>query len=63
MGVDILNAKGTMRKLFLLDIIDILLFIRKQGNTDEIEKYISDALLGGILDSKSKKAVQTQLLS
>lgn len=63
MGVDILNAKETMRKLFLLDIIDILLFIRKQGKTDEIEKYISDALLGGILNSKSKKAVQTQLLS
>lgn len=63
MKYDILSAKETMRKLFLLDIINILLLIRKQGKTDEIEKYISDALLGGILDSKSKKAIQAQLLS
>ena len=63
MGIDILNAKETMRKLFLIDIIDILLLIRQQGKTDEIEKYISDALLGGILDSKSRKSIQAKLLS
>ena len=63
MNFDILSAKETMRKLFLLDIINILLLIRKQVKTEEIEKYISDALLGGILDSKSKKVIQAQLLS
>lgn len=63
MDIDILCAKETMRKLFLLDIINILLLIRKQGKTDEIEKYISDALLGGILDTKSKKILSAELLS
>jgi len=63
MDIDILNAKETMRKLFLTDIINILLLIRKQAKSDEIEKYISDALLGGILDSKAKKALTAALLS
>ena len=63
MDIDILNAKETMRKLFLTDIIKVLLLIRKQEKSDEIEKYISDALLGGILDSKAKKALTAALLS
>jgi len=62
MSVDILSAKETMRKLFLLDIINILILIRKDEQTAQTEKYISDALTGGILDSKSKKAVQAELL-
>lgn len=62
MSVDILSARETMRKLFLLDIINILVLIRKDERTEQTEKYISDALLGGILDSKSKKAVQTALM-
>jgi len=62
MDIDILSAKETMRKLFLTDIIKILLLIRKQAKSDEIEKYISDTLLGGILDSKAKKAITAALL-
>ena len=61
MKIDIAGTKETMRKLFLLDIINILLLIRKTHPSDEIEKYISDALTGGILDSKSKKAVSSAL--
>ncbi len=61
MAVDIMTARETMRKLFLLDIINILLLIRKTHRTDEIEKYILDALAGGILDSKSKKVIQAAL--
>ena len=63
MDIDILGAKETMQKLFLTDIINILLLIRKQEKSDEIEKYISDAILGGILDSKTKKAITAALLS
>ncbi len=62
MNIDILSAKETMQKLFLTDIIKVLLLIRKQEKSDEIEKYISDALLGGILDSKTKKALTAALL-
>ncbi len=61
MKIDIAGAKETMRKLFLLDIINILLLIRKTHPTGETEKYISDALTGGVLDSKSKKIVQAAL--
>lgn len=61
MAIDIVNAKETMRKLFLLDIINILLLIRKTHASDDIEKYIADALTGGILDSKSKKTIQAAL--
>ncbi|NCB74575.1 MAG: hypothetical protein EOM51_07525 [Clostridia bacterium] len=63
MNIDILGAKETMRKLFLTDIINILLLIRKQEKSDEIEKYISDAILGGVLDSKTKKVISAALLS
>lgn len=63
MDIDILSARETMRKLFLLDIINVLLLIRKQEKKYEIEKYISDALLGGVLDAKSKKLVKAQLLA
>ena len=63
MGLDILNVKDTMRKSVLLDIINILLLIRKAGKSAETENYISNALLGGILDTKSKKTVQAKLLA
>ncbi len=61
MAIDILSARETMRKLFLLDIINILLPIQKDHPSGAIEKYITDALTGGILDSKSKKAIQSAL--
>lgn len=63
MGLDIMNIKETMRKSVLLDIINLLLLIRKTDKTAETEDYISNALLGGILDNKSKQAVQAQLLA
>ena len=47
-------VKETMRKSILLDIINVLLKIRKSYNSDEVESFISDALSGEILDKKSK---------
>lgn len=61
MNIDISGIRDTMQKSVLLDIINILLLIRKAHTSDEIEKYITDALTGGILDSKSKKAIQAAL--
>lgn len=63
MNIDIEAIRETMQKLVLLDIISILLLIRKTQKSDDIESYISDALTGGILDSKSKKAIQSELLN
>lgn len=61
MAVDLSAIKETMRKLVLIDILNILLEIRKVQTTDEIESYISNALTGNILDKKAKKQVELVL--
>lgn len=61
MGINISNIKETMRKLILLDILEILAVIRKYQTTDEIESYIFSALSGEILDKKSKKQIESML--
>lgn len=58
---DIMAVKETMRKSILLDILNVLLIIRKELKKDEIESFILDALTGGVLDNKSKKQVQAFL--
>jgi hypothetical protein len=50
-------VRETMRKLVLVDIIDILTLIRKQYHDDGIERTIRDALTGGLLDNKEKEAI------
>lgn len=55
---DLLAVKETMRKSILLDILNVLLAIRKGHNTDVIESFIFYALSGEILDEKSKKQVE-----
>jgi hypothetical protein len=54
---DIMAVKETMRKSILLDILNVLLTIRKEHKTDEIESFIFNALSGEILDKKSKKQI------
>lgn len=56
-NLDISAVKETMRKSILLDILNVLLIIRKSHKTDEIESYILNALSGEILDKKSKKQI------
>ena len=58
---DLMAVKETMRKSILLDIINVLLKIRKSYNSDEVESFISDALSGEILDKKSKKLIEKEL--
>ena len=61
MQVDIVALRPTMQKLILLDILQVLLKIRRIKPSDDIDVYISDALLGGVLDEKSKKQVSKEL--
>jgi hypothetical protein len=61
MSINIMDIKPTMRKLILLDIINILVFIRKQRASEEIDSYISKALTGELLDKKSKKQIESML--
>jgi len=58
---NIMAVKETMRKFILLDILNVLLLIRKTLQTDEIEGFVMDALSGGILDPKSKKQIAALL--
>ena len=57
-AINLMAIKETMRKSILLDILNILLIIRKNHNTDEIEAYIINALTGEILDNKTKKQIE-----
>ena len=54
-------VKETMRKSILLDILNVLLIIRKELKTDEVENFILNALSGEILDKKSKKQIEALL--
>lgn len=55
---DLMSVKETMRKSILLDILNVLLIIRKIYKTDEMEDDILNALSGGILDNKLKKQME-----
>ena len=58
---DLMTVKETMRKSILLDILNVLLIIRKELKTDEAENFILNALSGEILDKKSKKQIEALL--
>lgn len=58
---NLMAVNETMRKSILLDILNVLLLIRKGFKTDEIESFIRSALAGEILDNKSKKQIEALL--
>lgn len=55
---DLASVKETMRKSILLDIIDVLLIIRNAFKTEEIDSFIHNALIGGVLDKKTAKRIE-----
>jgi hypothetical protein len=61
MELDLTGIRETMRELVLMDILQILLLIRKNLPMKEIEAYVSNALTGGILDKKTKKQLEELL--
>ncbi|QNU68474.1 hypothetical protein EHE19_008780 [Ruminiclostridium herbifermentans] len=61
MSIEILDIKETMRKPILTDILGVLIEIRKYQTNNEIENYINKALLGGIIDKKTKKQIELLL--
>jgi len=64
LALDLTAIKETMRKLVLLDILDVLLLIRSQNKEKDeaLEAYLLNALSGGLLDAKAKKLLQAKLL-
>lgn len=61
MALDLQNIKETMRKLILLDALNILTLIRHQKPNEAIDRYLSDALSGGLLDQKSKRLLEQRI--
>lgn len=61
MNIDIATLRPTMRKLVLMDILQVLLHIRRHQPASTIDAYIFDALSGSIFDGKSKKQIQKAL--
>ena len=60
-AVDLAKLPQTMQKLILLDILNILVVLRKKFQNAEIERFIFDALSGELLDKKSKKQIEALL--
>jgi hypothetical protein len=61
MSINLMDIKETMRKSILLDILNVLLVVRKEHKTDEMENFILNALSGGMLDKKAKRQVEALL--
>jgi hypothetical protein len=58
---DIMAVKESMRKSILIDILNVLLYIRQEHKTDEIESFILNAVSGEILDNKTKNQISKQM--
>jgi hypothetical protein len=56
-SIDLMQRKETQRKLLLLDIISVLSAIKNMQPDERIDRYIYEAMTGGILDNKSKKLI------
>ena len=61
LSLNLLDIRDTMRKLVLIDIINVLLLIRETEPTDAIDAYIFSALSGDLLDAKSKKQILARM--
>lgn len=58
---DLTAQRETMRKLLLLDILDVLFAARAICPDDAIDQYVFSALLGDLLDAKAKKQIRARL--
>jgi len=59
--VDLLHIKDTMRKLILVDFLEVLVAVRSLQPSEEMEQYFFAVLSGSILDEKAKKQLRTRL--
>ncbi len=57
-SLDLSAVRATMRKSILLDILNVLLLIRRGAPAPAIDDYIMRALSGGVLDPKSAKQIE-----
>jgi len=60
-SIDLTQRKETQRKILLMDILSVLALIRKARRDERIDRYILDAMTGGILDNKAKRTIEALL--
>lgn len=60
-NVNLQNIRESMRKLILLDTIDVLVLMREYCENKKINQYLTDAITGGLLDKKSVKRIEAML--
>lgn len=58
---ELFAVKESMRKSVLTDILNVLLIIRQESKTDEVESFIFSALSEEILDKKTKNQIEALL--
>lgn len=61
LGISLLDFRETMRKLVLLDFLDVLLICKGIRSSEPAEQYFFSALSGSILDEKLKKQLRARL--
>lgn len=61
LSLDLTEIRDTMRKLVLVDVIDVLLLIRETAPGDSIDAYLFSALSGDLLDAKLKKQILARM--
>ena len=61
LSLNLLELRDTMRKLILLDIVDVLLLIREAESIDGVDAYLSAALSGDLLDAQTKKQILARM--
>ena len=61
LSLNLLELRDTMRKLILLDIVEVLLLIRESESIDDVDAYQSAALSGDLLDAKTKKQILARM--
>ncbi len=59
--VSLLDFKDTMRRLILLDFLEVLLLCRSLHPSESLEEYFFSVLNGSILDEKAKKQLRARL--
>lgn len=62
LAIDLNQRKDTQQKILLLDILSVLIAIRKIETNERIERYIVSALTGEILDKKAKAGIEKLLV-
>ena len=59
--IDLLQFKDTMRKLILIDFLEVLLMVRTLQPSEALDQYFFSVLSGNLLDEKAKKQLRSAL--